>query len=179
MLSATCGGFTVTRALLDLLLQSLRSVPSLAWVPLFVLWLGIFERSKITLIAVGVFFPVYLNLMSGIANLDRKLIEVGEVHGYSRFGRLVHIQLPAAMPAYTTGLRNGLGLGWMFVSATLRPLRRVDRRCDGRDQRTAGVLAGRRAALTWHMPFTSMACASAMRSATCSAHSRCALSRAR
>ncbi len=117
VLGAACGAFTVSRAVLDPLLQSLRSVPSLAWVPLFVLWLGIFEGSKITLIAVGVFFPVYLNLMSGIANVDRKLIEVGEVHGYSRLRRLIHIQLPAALPAYTTGLRSGLGLGWMFVSA--------------------------------------------------------------
>jgi len=86
-------------------------------VPLLILWLGIFESSKITLVAIGVFFPVYLNLMSGIANVDRKLIEVGRVHGYSRFRRLLRIQLPAALPAYVTGLRSGLGLGWMFVAA--------------------------------------------------------------
>jgi len=54
------------RDLLDPLVQALRNVPSLAWVPLFILWLGIYELSKVTLIAVGVFFPVYLNLMSGI-----------------------------------------------------------------------------------------------------------------
>ncbi len=92
-------------------------MPSLAWVPLFILWLGIFEGSKITLIAVGVFFPVYLNLMSGIVGVDRKLIEVGTVHGFSRLRCLLRIQLPAALPAYVTGLRSGLGLGWMFVSA--------------------------------------------------------------
>jgi sulfonate transport system permease protein len=86
-------------------------------VPLFILWLGIFEASKITLVAVGVFFPVYLNLMGGIANVDRKLIEVGRVHGYSRLRRLVRIQLPAALPSYVMGLRGGLGLGWMFVAA--------------------------------------------------------------
>ena len=117
VLGALCGASATARAMLDPLMQSLRSVPSLAWVPLFILWLGIFEASKITLIAVGVFFPVYLNLMSGIANVDRRLIEVGQVHGYSRLRRLLRIQIPAAMPAYVVGLRGGAGLGWMFVSA--------------------------------------------------------------
>jgi sulfonate transport system permease protein len=117
ILGALCGASKLARALLDPLIQSLRSVPSLAWVPLFILWLGIFESSKITLIAVGVFFPVYLNLASGIGNVDRKLLEVGMMHGYSRLRRLVRIQLPAALPSYVVGLRGGLGLGWMFVSA--------------------------------------------------------------
>jgi len=117
VLGALCGVSALARRLLDPLLQALRSVPSLAWVPLFILWLGIFESSKITLIAVGVFFPVYLNLMSGIAQVDRKLLEVGVVHGYSRLRILWRIQLPAALPAYVVGLRSGLGLGWMFVSA--------------------------------------------------------------
>ncbi len=117
LLGALSGSSRLGRELLDPLIQALRSVPSLAWVPLFILWLGIFEGSKITLIAVGVFFPVYLNLMSGIAGVDRKLIEVGTVHGFSRLRCLLRIQLPAALPAYVTGLRSGLGLGWMFVSA--------------------------------------------------------------
>ncbi len=117
LLGALSGSSRLGRDLLDPSIQALRSVPSLAWVPLFILWLGIFEGSKITLIAVGVFFPVYLNLMSGIAGVDRKLIEVGTVHGLSRLRRLLRIQLPAALPAYVVGLRSGLGLGWMFVSA--------------------------------------------------------------
>lgn len=67
-------------AYLDPLLQALRNIPSIAWVPLFILWLGIYESSKVTLIAVGVFFPVYLNLMSGIQGVDRKLVEVGKIY---------------------------------------------------------------------------------------------------
>jgi len=117
ILGAACGSSRIVRRLLDPLIQALRSVPSLAWVPLFILWLGIFEGSKTLLIAVGVFFPVYLNLTAGIAGVDRKLLEVGQVHGYSRLQSLARIQLPAALPAYVTGLRGGLGLGWMFVSA--------------------------------------------------------------
>ena len=114
---ALTGAIPLARRLIDPSVQALRSVPSIAWVPLFIIWLGIFEGSKIALIAVGVFFPVYLNLMSGIAGVDRKLIEVGRVHGFSPLRVLWRIQLPAALPAYVTGLRGGLGLGWMFVAA--------------------------------------------------------------
>jgi sulfonate transport system permease protein len=117
VLGGLCGASRQARALIDPLIQALRSVPSLAWVPLFILWLGIFEASKITLVAVGVFFPVYLNLVSGIANVDRKLLEVGRIHGYSPLRRLMRIQIPAALPSYVVGLRSGLGLGWMFVAA--------------------------------------------------------------
>ena len=105
------------RELVDPLLQALRNIPSMAWVPLFLLWLGIQEASKITLIAVGVFFPVYLNLMSGIRHLDVKLIEVGQVFNLKGFELVRRVVLPATMPAYLTGLRSGLGLGWMFVVA--------------------------------------------------------------
>lgn len=104
-------------ALLDPMLQALRSIPSLAWVPLFLLWLGIQETSKVALIAVGVFFPVYLNLTSGIRSIDPGLLEVAEMFQYRGAQLARHVLLPAALPAYITGLRSGLGLGWMFVVA--------------------------------------------------------------
>lgn len=103
--------------LLDPLLQSLRSIPSLAWVPLFILWMGIYETSKVALIAVGVFFPVYLNLMSGVQGVDRKLVEVGKAYRLNPLQLIRRVFLPATMPAYIVGLRSGLGLGWMFVVA--------------------------------------------------------------
>jgi sulfonate transport system permease protein len=84
---------------------------------LFIVWLGIYETSKITLIAVGVFFPVYLNLMSGIQNVDRKLVEVGRMYRLSGFRLVRRVLLPATLPSYLVGLRGGLGLGWMFVVA--------------------------------------------------------------
>jgi sulfonate transport system permease protein len=83
-LGALTGASETARRLLDPTLQALRAIPSLAWVPLFILWLGIFEASKITLIAVGVFFPVYLGVMGAIANIDRKIVEVGRVFRLSR-----------------------------------------------------------------------------------------------
>ncbi|MGC4093144.1 MAG: ABC transporter permease [Polyangiaceae bacterium] len=117
VLGVLCGRSARTRALLDPALQALRSVPSLAWVPLFLLWLGIGETSKVALIAVGAFFPVYLNLVSGILAIDVRLVEVGTIHGYRGFELARRVLIPAALPAYLTGLRSGLGLAWMFVVA--------------------------------------------------------------
>jgi len=104
-------------ALLDPTFQALRAVPSLAWVPLLLLWLGIDETPKITLIAIGAFFPVYLNLLSGLRNVDRKLVELGEVYGLSRAALVRRILLPASLPSLYTGLRVGLSLAWMFLVA--------------------------------------------------------------
>ena len=105
------------RQLLDPSIQALRAIPSLAWVPLFILWLGIFETSKLTLIAMGVFFPVYLGVLSAIQGVDRKLVEVGRVFGLTPMGIALRITGPAVMPAWIAALRTGLGLGFMFVVA--------------------------------------------------------------
>jgi sulfonate transport system permease protein len=117
VLGVVTGASTSARALLDPTLQALRNIPSMAWIPLFLLWLGIEESSKVTLIAVGAFFPVYLNLNQGILNLDRKLVEVGHVYGYRGLALVRRVLLPATLPAYLVGLRGGLGLAWMFVVA--------------------------------------------------------------
>ena len=117
VLGAAAGYSPLVRRLLDPSLQALRAIPSIAWVPLFILWLGIFEASKVTLIAVGVFFPVYLGLMGAIQSVDRKLVEVGRAFRLSDIGMVRRILLPAVLPAYVIALRSGLGLGWMFVVA--------------------------------------------------------------
>ncbi|MBD1909921.1 MULTISPECIES: ABC transporter permease [unclassified Leptolyngbya] len=117
VLGALTGYFPKVRRILDPTLQALRNIPSIAWVPLFILWLGIYEPSKIALIAVGVFFPIYLNLMTGIQQVDRKLVEVGRVYRLSQWQLIWRVFLPATLPSYLVGLRGGLGLGWMFVVA--------------------------------------------------------------
>lgn len=117
VLGALTGYSPLWRRLLDPTLQAIRSIPSIAWVPLFVLWLGIFEGSKVTLIALGAFFPVYLSTMAGIQQVDRKLVEVARMHGYSGAALVRRVLLPATLPAYIVGLRSGLGLAWMFVIA--------------------------------------------------------------
>ena len=116
-LGALAGYSSLARRLLDPTLQGLRAVPSIAWIPLFILWLGIFEPSKVALIAVGVFFPVYLGVMAAILSVDRKIVEVGRVFRLSGFAMVRRILLPAVLPAYVVALRVGLGLGWMFVVA--------------------------------------------------------------
>jgi sulfonate transport system permease protein len=117
IVGAATGYSPLLRRLLDPSLQALRAIPSIAWVPLFILWLGIFEASKVTLIAIGVFFPVYLGLMGAIQSVDRKLVEVGRAFRLSDVEMVRRILLPAVLPAYVISLRSGLGLGWMFVVA--------------------------------------------------------------
>ncbi|MBX3069487.1 MAG: ABC transporter permease [Thermomicrobiales bacterium] len=103
--------------LIDPTVQAFRAIPSLAWVPLFVLWMGIGEQPKITLIAVGAFFPVYANLVSGIRQIDRKLIEAADAYGYRRIAMAWEVILPASLPSLMTGLRLGLAQAWLFLVA--------------------------------------------------------------
>jgi sulfonate transport system permease protein len=117
LFGAASGAFVPVRLLVDPTWQALRAIPSIAWVPLFILWLGIFESSKIALIAVGVFFPVYLGVGSAILSVDRKIIEVGRAFRLSRSALARRILLPAVLPEWITALRAGLGLGFMFVVA--------------------------------------------------------------
>ena len=114
---AATGYSTFLSRLLDPTLQALRAIPSIAWVPLFILWFGIFEASKVTLIAVGVFFPVYLGVMGAVMSVDRKIVEVGRAFRLSGPQMVRRILLPAVLPSYVVALRSGLGLGWMFVVA--------------------------------------------------------------
>ena len=96
-------------------LQALRTVPTLAWAPLLLLWLGIDEPPKITLVAIGAFFPVYVNLVAGIHNVDRKLIEVARVYDLGSRAIARRVVIPASLPSLLTGLRLGLSQAWLFV----------------------------------------------------------------
>lgn len=116
-LGALSGARATVRCLVDPTVQALRAIPSIAWVPLFILWFGIFEASKVTLIAVGVFFPVYLGVMDAVASVDRKLVEVGRIFRLPPAALTRRILLPAVLPAWVVALRTGLGLGFMFVVA--------------------------------------------------------------
>jgi sulfonate transport system permease protein len=86
-------------------------------VPLFVLWMGIGEQPKITLIAVGAFFPIFANLVSGIKQIDRKLVEAAAAYGYRRLTLAWEVLLPASLPSLFTGLRLGLAQAWLFLVA--------------------------------------------------------------
>jgi sulfonate transport system permease protein len=104
-------------ALFEPSFQALRAIPSLAWVPVLLLWLGIDEAPKIALIAIGAFFPVHLAVVAGIRGVDRKLVELGAVYRLDAFALFRRILVPAALPQIVTGLRTGLSLAWMFMVA--------------------------------------------------------------
>jgi len=97
---AVTGYFGPARRLLDPTIQALRAIPSIAWVPLFILWFGIFETSKVMLIAVGVFFPVYLGVCGALQSVDRKIVEVGHIFRLSGFELVRRILLPSILPSY-------------------------------------------------------------------------------
>jgi sulfonate transport system permease protein len=98
---------------LDPSFQMIRMVPHLAVVPLFILWFGIGETSKVLLIAKGAFFPLYINTFLGIRNIDYKLFEVSRVLGFSKFQQLIRLTLPAALPNILLGVRISLGVAWL------------------------------------------------------------------
>ena len=103
--------------LLSPTIGALRAVPSLAWVPLLILWLKIGENSKLTLIAIGAFFPVFTTVYLALRHVDRKLVEAGRAFGLSGLKLLTTIQLPAVVPAIFSGLRLALAQAWLFLVA--------------------------------------------------------------
>lgn len=101
--------------LVDPPVQMLRTLPHLGLVPLFILWFGIGELPKVLLVALGVLFPMYLNVHSGVRGVDPKLIEATSVSGFTRAEQLRHVVLPGAMPSTLTGLRLALGIAWLSI----------------------------------------------------------------
>lgn len=96
---------------------ALRAVPSLAWVPLLLLWLKIGEESKITLIAIGAFFPVYTTVTGALRHVDRQLVEAGRAFGLRGVRLFTTVQLPAVIPSVISGLRLALAQAWLFLVA--------------------------------------------------------------
>ncbi|MDE1994997.1 MAG: ABC transporter permease [Rhizobiaceae bacterium] len=99
-------------ALIDGNVQIKRSIPNLALIPLFIIWLGIGEAMKVTIIAIGVAIPIYINTHAALKGIDRRYVELGQTVGLSRFRFLRHIVLPATLPGFFTGLRLAVTNGW-------------------------------------------------------------------
>ncbi|MED1860199.1 ABC transporter permease [Brevibacillus reuszeri] len=98
---------------LDPSVQMLRTIPHLAVIPLFILWFGFGEFSKVLLIAKGAFFPLYVNTFLGIRNVDSKLFDVARVLQFSRWKQITQLVLPAALPNILLGVRLSLGAAWL------------------------------------------------------------------
>ena len=101
--------------LLDSSVQMIRNVPHLALLPLIILWFGIDESAKIVLVALGVFFPIYINTFHGIRNTDPHLIEMARVYGLRRFALFRHVVFPGALPSIMVGVRYSLGIAWLTL----------------------------------------------------------------
>ena len=101
--------------LTDTTLQMLRNVPHLALIPLVILWFGIGEGAKLFLVALGVFFPMYLNTLHGIRSVDPQLIEMGRSYGMSTRTLFRRVIFPSALPSIFVGLRFGLGIMWLTL----------------------------------------------------------------
>lgn len=100
---------------LDTTVQMLRNIPHLALIPLIILWFGVGEESKIVLVAIGVFFPVYINTYHGIRSVDKGLIEMGKVYRLSRWQLFFKIILLGALSSILVGIRYALGTMWVTL----------------------------------------------------------------
>jgi sulfonate transport system permease protein len=109
-------GFSpLAQALLDRSVQMVRAVPFLAMLPLVIVWFGVGEVAKIFLVALAVLFPIYINTMLGIRQIDPKLMELGRVVGLERAAIVRRIILPGAMPSILTGMRYALAHAWLAL----------------------------------------------------------------
>jgi sulfonate transport system permease protein len=117
VLASAVGLSRFANVLLAPTLGALRAVPSLAWVPLLGLYLGINEDSKVALIAIGAFFPVYTTVSAALRHVDPQLVEAGRAYGYTGTRLLGLVQLPAVVPSVISSLRLALAQSWLFLVA--------------------------------------------------------------
>lgn len=115
LLGLANGVSRLSHALTDTTLQMLRTIPNLALIPLVILWFGIGEEAKLFLTALGVFFPIYLNTLHGVRNVDPQLIEMGRVYGMSGWTLFRKVIFPGALPSIFIGLRFSLGIMWLTL----------------------------------------------------------------
>jgi len=101
----------------DLMLELLRPIPPIAWIPLAILWFGIGELSKLFIIFLGAFFPIVMNVISGIRQTEHKFVEVARILEVPRARFIRHVIVPGALPVIMSSLRLGLGIAWMCVVA--------------------------------------------------------------
>jgi len=106
---------SLSERLTDTTLQMVRNVPHLALIPLVILWFGIDEEAKLFLVALGVFFPIYINTLLGIRSVDPQLVEMGRAYGMDRWTLFQRVILPAALPSLFVGLRYALGIMWLTL----------------------------------------------------------------
>jgi sulfonate transport system permease protein len=114
-LALVAGLLRLGEDLVDSTVGMFRTLPWVGLIPLFIIWFGINEEPKIALIALGVTFPIYFNIYAGIRGVDAQLVEAGRVLGLRRWGLILHVVLPGALPGALVGLRYALGTAWLAL----------------------------------------------------------------
>ena len=114
-LGVVTGFSKIAQQIIDPSLQMLRTVPLLSLIPLFILWFGVGEFGKVLMIALGAFFPVYVNIFLGIRLVDQKLYEVTGILQYSLKDKLTKLIFPSAIPNILLGLRLAMGTSWLVL----------------------------------------------------------------
>jgi sulfonate transport system permease protein len=115
VLGLATGLFKPAEIALDSTIQMIRNIPALAMIPLVILWFGIEEEAKVFLVALGVFFPVYVNTFHGIRSVDANLIEMARSYGVKGFRLYWDVILPGALPSILVGVRFAFGLMWVTL----------------------------------------------------------------
>ena len=115
ILGVLSGAVPRLAAWLHPVIDFLRNIPPLSLVPLLILWFGIGEPSKVALIFLAAFFPMFLNIEKGISGCNRQLLEVGRVFGFSQRQIFLRILLPGAIPDILIGMQIGLGYSWRAI----------------------------------------------------------------
>ncbi len=116
LMGLTLGFSRLARAAIVPLVQAIYPIPKSAIAPLLLLIFGFGEASKWVLVALGVFFPVFFNTLSGVLNLDKIYSEVAQNFGANRYQFIHTVALPGAMPMIMTGLRLGVGMGLLLIA---------------------------------------------------------------
>ncbi len=107
----------IGRGVLDPLIEFIRPLPPLAYLPLIIIWFGIGEPSKVLVIALAMIAPIAISTAAGVRTASQNQVNAARSFGASRFGVLLHVQLPSALPSILTGIRIALGAGWSTLVA--------------------------------------------------------------
>jgi sulfonate transport system permease protein len=115
VLALLAGLSRIGDALIDGTVQVKRAVPTLGLIPLFILWLGIGEAFKVVIIALGVFVPIYINLVSALSGIDNRYVELARVVGLTRGQFIRQVVFPGALPGFFVGLRLAVTGSWLAL----------------------------------------------------------------
>nr|WP_302595723.1 ABC transporter permease [uncultured Cellulosilyticum sp.] len=109
------GRVRIIKRLVDPMINAIKAIPGIGWLPISIVWFGIGEKNTIFLMALAAFFPIYINTQEGASNISPLLIRAGHMLGANRFKLFTTIIFPAAFPNVLVGLRTGMGVTWAYL----------------------------------------------------------------